>query len=78
MQKVKEHSGRTFDSARAYYQKDWHEYYPTVIKLGLPDCSVLDIGCGRGGLLEHIREEKSCRVTGLDISDEAVRICLSE
>jgi 2-polyprenyl-3-methyl-5-hydroxy-6-metoxy-1,4-benzoquinol methylase len=64
-----------FDSSRPYYQQEWHEYYTPVIKLVPSDCSVLDIGCGRGGLSEYLRDKKNCQVTGLDISDDSVKIC---
>lgn len=26
-------SRRLFDNSLAYYQQEWHKYYPTVIKL---------------------------------------------
>ena len=68
----------TFNKAKDYYQQDWHDYYPTVLKLVPPNCSVLDLGCGRGGLLAHLRDKKNCQVKGVDISDEAVEICLEK
>jgi len=49
-------------------------YYPASIKLFLPDNSVLEMGCGRGGLLEYLRDTKNCTVTGLDISADAVGV----
>jgi 2-polyprenyl-3-methyl-5-hydroxy-6-metoxy-1,4-benzoquinol methylase len=68
-------SGNIFNEAREYYKQDWHDYYPTVIRLVPPNSYVLDVGCGRGGLLEYLRDKKNCRVMGLDISDDAIKIC---
>ena len=36
---------------------------------------MLDIGCGKGGLLKYLRDKLICRVKGCDISDEAIKIC---
>ena len=36
---------------------------------------VFDIGCGRGGLLEYLRDKENCQVIGLDITSEAVHFC---
>lgn len=68
-------TGNIFSEAREYYKHDWHDYYPTVIRLVPPNSYVLDIGCGRGGLLEYLRDEKNCQVIGLDISHDAIKIC---
>lgn len=67
--------GNVFDSTREYYRQDWHDYYPTIIRLVPPNSRVLDIGCGNGGLLEYLRGKKNCQVIALDISDEAIKIC---
>jgi len=40
----------------------------------IPGGTVLDLGCGDGLLLERLRE-RGIVGTGLDVSDEAVRIC---
>ncbi len=58
-----------------WYQKDWDTYYPAIISFVPPDSHVLDVGCGRGGLLTYLRDEKNCTVKGLDLSDDAVRVC---
>lgn len=73
--KHKERLPTTFDKEKEYYKQDWQDYYPTVLRLVPSNSHVLDIGCGRGGLLEYLRENKNCRVKGLDISDDAVKIC---
>jgi len=37
---------------------------------------VLDLGCGDGELLSLLKTKKSCRVTGIEISEEAIFKCL--
>lgn len=64
-----------FDSETDYYKREWQDYYPTIIPLIPSNSNVLDVGCGRGGLLEYLRDNKKCHVTGLDISEEALEIC---
>jgi len=72
---MEEESGRVFDSRIEYYKRDWHEYYSAIVRLIPPNVYVLDIGCGRGGLLKYLRDKLNCRVKGCDISDEAIKIC---
>jgi 2-polyprenyl-3-methyl-5-hydroxy-6-metoxy-1,4-benzoquinol methylase len=33
------------------YGKDWQDHYSSIIKLVPSNSYVLDVGCGRGGLL---------------------------
>jgi len=37
---------------------------------------VLDLGCGDGSLLKHLRDEKSCFVRGIELTPEGVVACL--
>jgi SAM-dependent methyltransferase len=46
-------------------------------KLG-PDTRVLDLGCGKGVFLHHLRQRHGCDVTGVDFEAEAVRYCRDE
>lgn len=65
-----------FDESRdEWYKKDWDAYYPTIISLVPSNSSVLDCGCGRGGMLTYLRDRKNCDVKGLDLSDGAISIC---
>jgi len=37
-----------------------------------PDMHILDVGCGVGGSTRRLSNEKGCRVTGIDLSDEYI------
>lgn len=37
---------------------------------------VLDLGCGDGSLLEHLVNERDCRGSGVEISDEGFHACI--
>ncbi|MCD6100323.1 MAG: methyltransferase domain-containing protein [Candidatus Marinimicrobia bacterium] len=68
-----------FDIQRGeYYQTDWQEYFNDIIDLIPPNSSVLDAGCGRGELLDYLRREKNCSVRGIDLSEDAIKICQSK
>ena len=41
-----------------------------------PGSSVLDLGCGDGALLAHLRDSRSCRGYGVDIDDGHVLECI--
>lgn len=71
----RQHSPTIFCKDREYYKQDWHDYYPAVVALVPAGSQVLDIGCGRGGLLEYLRQQRGCQVTGLDIADDAILAC---
>lgn len=45
-----------------------------LIKLSqfTPDMHILDVGCGVGGSTRRLSNEKGCRVTGIDLSDEYI------
>lgn len=75
MKRDKRNLPTVFNKDDDYYKQDWQDYYPTVIRLVPPNSYVLDVGCGRGGLLEYLQKNKSCRVVGVDISDDAITAC---
>ena len=43
-----------------------------------PDSKVLDIGCGDGKLLVHLRQTKNIKAQGLELSGAGVQKCLSK
>jgi SAM-dependent methyltransferase len=43
-----------------------------------PDARVLDVGAGTGANLRMLRASRFTRVTGLDDSDEAIRLCAAK
>lgn len=42
-----------------------------------PHSHVLDLGCGNGALLRHLRETKHCHGYGVEISDDKVLACVN-
>jgi ubiquinone/menaquinone biosynthesis C-methylase UbiE len=42
-----------------------------------PDLHLLDVGCGLGGPARYLASEHSCRVTGVDLSEEFVQVARS-
>ena len=44
-------SGNIFNEAREYYKQDWHDYYPSITRLVPNNSYILDVGCGRGGVI---------------------------
>jgi methionine biosynthesis protein MetW len=47
-----------------------------IIGMIRPGSSVLDLGCGDGQLLSHLKTEKGCRVTGIEIDEGAICKCV--
>lgn len=43
--------------------------------LDLNDCTIVEIGCGRGGNTALVAEKFSGQVTGIDMSSEAIAFC---
>jgi methionine biosynthesis protein MetW len=42
-----------------------------------PDCSVLDLGCGDGELLDLLVRERGARAQGIEINDQAILQCVA-
>lgn len=52
----------------------WRTYpkiYARIVHLVAPGSHVLDLGCGVGKLLDHLKTEKNCITSGIDISNIA-------
>jgi methionine biosynthesis protein MetW len=39
---------------------------------------VLDLGCGDGALMAHLRDERACSVRGLELSHQGIAACLDQ
>jgi methionine biosynthesis protein MetW len=50
--------------------------FQTISNWIQPNMRVLDLGCGDGELLAHLRETKNARGYGMDIDDSAVLACV--
>ena len=50
-----------------------HKYILEIIQ---PNSSVLDLGCGDGTLLWHLKTQKNCRVTGIEIDEKQIYKCV--
>jgi methionine biosynthesis protein MetW len=43
-----------------------------------PGSRVLDLGCGDGALMAHLRDERGCTVRGLELSHQGIAACLDQ
>ena len=43
-----------------------------VISLVAPGSRVLDLGCGDGSLIAHLRDERGCYVRGIEVLPEEI------
>jgi SAM-dependent methyltransferase len=49
--------------------------FEVIGSLDLNDCTIVDIGCGRGGNAALVAEKFSAQVIGIDMSAEAIAFC---
>ena len=52
--------------------------YEIILKMIPPGSHVLDLGCGDGELLSLLKRQKSCRVAGIEIDEQAVYQCVEK
>ncbi len=50
--------------------------YDRIAELIPPGASVLDLGCGTGGLLARLRSEGHDRLAGIELDEKALRTCV--
>jgi homoserine O-acetyltransferase len=50
--------------------------YDLIAELIPPSASVLDLGCGRGGLLARLRKRGNARLAGIELDEESVLACI--
>jgi methionine biosynthesis protein MetW len=49
-----------------------------IIDLVEDGAQVLDLGCGYGNLLKALQADRHVRAQGIDLSDEAIQVCVSK
>ena len=50
--------------------------YDTILRLIPPGASVLDLGCGTGGLLARLRQRGHQRIIGVELDEQAILDCI--
>jgi homoserine O-acetyltransferase len=50
--------------------------YDSILRLVPPGASVLDLGCGTGGLLARLREDGHRRLVGVELDEQAILLCV--
>ena len=65
-----------FDWKRSLYRD--RELDPYIMELAGAGERVLDLGCGRGELLQKLKEEKQVREQGIELNSEHVADCLAQ
>ncbi len=60
-----------FDSRGAFHNEEQLEKF---IELAIPGGTVLDLGCGSGVPVDRFLVDKGFKVTGLDISEEQIKL----
>ncbi|HWQ90973.1 MAG TPA: homoserine O-acetyltransferase, partial [Clostridia bacterium] len=51
--------------------------YDRIVQLIPPGASVLDLGCGSGGLLARLKQENHRRLLGVELNEENILTCIS-
>ncbi len=57
----------------------FHHYrldYDSILELIPPGASVLDLGCGTGGLLARLRERGHRKIVGVELDEQAILACV--
>jgi homoserine O-acetyltransferase/methionine biosynthesis protein MetW len=73
------HAPLDSDSSSHGPQSIFHHHrldYNTIMELIPPGSSVLDLGCGTGGLLARLRERGPCRLMGIELDEQAILACV--
>jgi len=52
--------------------------YETILERIPPGASVLDLGCGSGGLLAQLRERGHARIMGVELDERAILTCVRQ
>jgi 2-polyprenyl-3-methyl-5-hydroxy-6-metoxy-1,4-benzoquinol methylase len=57
-----------------WYYVDWKWDYTIADALIAKGQKVMDIGCGYGEFLQHLKTQKDCNCTGLEFNDQSVKV----
>src|SRR5208337_1450643 len=75
-------AGRNADDDDFYAQSPASIFHPQRLDYDLiaelipPSASVLDLGCGRGGLLARLRKRGNARLAGIELDEPSVLACI--
>lgn len=49
--------------------------FPVIMEMVKSGSSVCDLGCGNGTLIVNLRDERDCKVTGMELAESGVEVC---
>ena len=58
--------------------KGLHLNYTIILDIVKQNSRILDLGCGDGTLMKHLKERKNAKIQGIEISQDEVIKCLSK
>lgn len=70
-------AGATAAPARARSARSGRADYEAIAAWIRPGAAVLDLGCGDGALLRHLRETRKVRGYGIELEDDKVIACVA-
>ena len=72
-------NGAGGEEAASKSQWSWYEYrYLPILKKLNPQATILELGCGSGTMMEFLKENGFSRVTGIDVSEEQIRLAAAK
>ena len=53
------------------------ENFEIITSLITQQARVLDLGCGKGKLLKHLKKQRQCKIQGIDVNQQQVIDCIA-